>query len=180
MDQDTQLSQDLVFDLLSSPRRRMVLYYLRRHGERSTVTELAEQIASLEYEVDVDELSRQQQKRVYVSLYQTHIPALADAGVVDYDKESGRVELTEQARAVDMYLTPQDQPEYPWHYHYLVLAGIGVAVLVSAVAGLVPLPLSVLAAGVLITFAVSGVAQLLYRRYYREQLPVELSEEGVN
>jgi DNA-binding transcriptional ArsR family regulator len=180
MDSDPQLSQDLVFDLLSSPRRRMVLYYLRRYGEASTVTELAEEIAALEYDVDVEELSRQQQKRVYVSLYQTHVPKLAEAGVVDYDKDTGEVTLTDRARAVDIYLTPRKTPDYPWHYHYLVLAGLGVAfLLLEAFGGLDLVGLPLIAGAVTFMFAASGAAQLLYRRYYREQLPAELTEDGL-
>jgi len=78
-----ELSQDLVFDILSNTRRRMVLYYLREYGAPASVQEIAERIAALENEIPPEELSRQQRKRVYVSLYQTHLPKLNEAGIIE-------------------------------------------------------------------------------------------------
>ena len=46
-----KLSPDVVFEILSSRRRRMVLYLLRQRGDTATVNELAEEIASLENDV---------------------------------------------------------------------------------------------------------------------------------
>lgn len=176
---DPDLSPDLIFDLLSSPRRRMVLYYLREHGGSSTVTELAEEIASLEYDVPADELSRQQRKRVYVSLYQTHVPKLAEAGVIDYDEESSEVRLTDRARRMDTYLTTDDSDGYPWHYHYLGLALASGGLLLVAIFADLPL-ITPLAVGIAVTvaFALSGVAQLLYRRYRKQPTPEEISERS--
>ena len=175
-----ELSQDLVYDLLSSPRRRMVLYYLRNTDGTSTVLELAEQIAAIEYDTDVESLTRQQEKRVYVSLYQTHVPKLADAGIITYDQESGDVRLTNQARRVDEYLTTETEEQYPWHYHYLTLAGASLALLVLDLlnAPLVStLPVVVLGALVIAAFAISGFVQYLSASR-GEQLPRELTEES--
>ncbi|WP_276261519.1 DUF7344 domain-containing protein [Haloglomus litoreum] len=176
---DQDLSPDLIFDLLSSPRRRMALYYLREHGGSSTVTELAEEIASLEYDIPAEELSRQQRKRVYVSLYQTHVPKLAEAGVIEYDEDTSEVQLTDRARRMDSYLTTDDTGGYPWHYHYLGLALASGGLLLLAVFTDLG-PLGPLAVGIAVTvaFAISGVAQLLYRRYRDRPTPEEISERS--
>ena len=43
-------------------------------------------------------------KKVYVSLYQTHIPVLVDAGVVEYDRDRKLVRLTSRAAPLFAYL----------------------------------------------------------------------------
>ncbi|MFC7177441.1 DUF7344 domain-containing protein [Halosegnis marinus] len=180
-DTDDSLSQDLVFDLLSSQRRRMVLYYLRRHGGEGTITELADQIAALENDVEPAELTKQQQKRVYVSIYQTHIPKLADAGVVEYDRDSGEVALTRLAREIDRYLTPGSTESYPWELHYLGLTTLGAVVLLLSVAGVPPfagLSGALLAALLVAAFVVSSVVQFVRSRANRERLPEELTEDA--
>lgn len=177
--EDQELSQDLIFELLSSPRRRMALYYLRERGGSATVTQLAEEIASLEYDVSVEELSRQQQKRVYVSLYQTHIPKLDDAGIVEYDDDSSEVVLSDKARRIDAYLNRDEGDSYPWHYHYLALAILSTGLLIgTAVTGAPVEPLTV---GLVVTliFGLSGIVQII-SRWYRQRGPAqELSEESL-
>lgn len=129
-DAEADVSADLVFDLLSSQRRRMVLYYLRQTGGEMTVKEISQEIAANENGISIDDLSRQQRKRVYVSLYQTHLPKLAEAGVIDYDRENGVIRLTGRGEEIDQYLDPAEPSEYPWAIHYLVLGAVGL-VLVS-------------------------------------------------
>lgn len=136
--EEDRLSQDLIFDVLSSARRRYVLYYLREHEGRAEVTELATQIAAWEYDRAVDDLTSQQQKRVYVSLYQTHIPKLADIGIVDYDQDAGVVELTDRAGDVEAFFSPQPQETRPWQLYYLVLAAASGLILSLVVLGVPP------------------------------------------
>lgn len=115
------LSQDEVFDLLSSPRRRYVINYLRRAGEPIQLTELAAEVSSWENETPVHELSDKQEKRVYVSLYQTHIPKLEEFGIVNYDPDEGTVRATEGIDDVGRYL-PDSAAQTRWDIYYLVLA----------------------------------------------------------
>ena len=72
----------------------------RRKLTAPTPDELAERVAAEENGVPREELSSAQRKRVYVSLYQTHVPKMEDAGLVDYDQETSMVSL--KARAVPM------------------------------------------------------------------------------
>ena len=84
-----QLSRDEVYDILSNARRRFVIYFLRDRREPVELSELSDRVAAWENDVPVEELTDQQVKRVYVSLYQTHIPKLEDTGIVEYDSDSG-------------------------------------------------------------------------------------------
>ncbi|VTT88148.1 hypothetical protein DM2_1482 [Halorubrum sp. DM2] len=172
------LTADGVFELLSNHRRRMVLYYLRTNGRSVGVQELATQIASMENDVPTDELTSQQRKRVYVSLYQTHLPKMADMDIVEYDKDSGTVQLAGRADDIDDYLTTDDEPAYPWRFHYTLLA-IGGAAALSLFAldapGFDAVPVSVLAAAILVAFAGSVVGQYWQAQRGTDEVPVELS-----
>ncbi|WP_096388810.1 DUF7344 domain-containing protein [Halopenitus persicus] len=175
----TEMSPDLVFDILSNTRRRMVLYYLRQYGEPTSVQKLAEEIAALENDVAVDELTQQQRKRVYVSLYQTHLPKLEETGVIEYDDDRDEVHLTDRVVEIDTYLTPTTESEYPWQLHYLVLAIVGGATFVLSSLG-VPVLAAVstveLGSVLIVAFAISAVVQ--YWRYQQRQreIPAELLE----
>ncbi len=175
---ETELSQDVVFDILSSPRRRYVLYYLRTTGETVKLTDLAEQVAAWENDTAPEQITEQQRKRVYVSLYQTHVPRLAEAGVIEYDKDSGDIALAEEANDIDNYLGQPEQP-LPWQQLYLALAGISVVLL-----GLTTLDISVfaavpetVAAAIIITgFVVTALIHSFVRLSRRRSVPDELQQ----
>ena len=177
-DTDTpeEVSTDLVFEILSNKRRRMVLYYLQHNDGSATIQELAKRIAALENDVSVEELSDQQRKRVYVSLYQTHIPKLQESDIIHYDEERGEVHLTDRARAIDSYLTPATDSEYPWQLHYLVLALIGGVLLVASFAG-VPGIAAVsslwLGLGLVFAFGVSAIVQYWYQNQQQREAPID-------
>ena len=123
-----ELSRDRVFDILSSPRRRYVLHYLRTEESPIELTALAEEVAAWENDTTVENLSSQDRKRVYVSLYQTHIPKLSEAGLIEYDSESGSVALSSQASEIDPYMGTQPD-ERPWYLYYMALAAANVLLL---------------------------------------------------
>jgi len=138
---DEQLSRDQVFDILSSPRRRYVLYYLREYGGPVELTDLAEKLAAWENDTTVEELPPQARKRVYVSLYQTHVPKLQEAGLIEYDSDSGELWLAEANSVVDPYIG-DGETERPWYLYYLALALSSGVLLLTVLAGVVQLPLS--------------------------------------
>ena len=101
---DEDLSLDVVFDILSSERRRHTLAYLLTESEQTTLGDLAEHIACLENDKELPDLSSQERKRVYVGLYQSHLPRMDDAGVVDFDSDRKTVELGANVEQVTPYL----------------------------------------------------------------------------
>ena len=127
---DQQLSSlDTIFDLLSNPRRRFVLHYLKEHDGPVELNDLAAEIAAKENEVPKRELTSQQRKRAYVSLYQTHVPKLEEVGVIEYDSETGEIVLTEQADQIDRHLDTDDDGG-PWQRVYLAVALAGIVAVV--------------------------------------------------
>ena len=98
------LPKDVVFGLLSAKRRRDVLTYLDESGGESTLGDLAEHIAAMENGIEPRQLSSKQRKRVYVALYQAHLPKMDDADVIDYDQARGSIELRPEAEQLLGYL----------------------------------------------------------------------------
>src|SRR6056297_1060870 len=130
------LSEDLIFDVLKNRRRRYTLHYLKQENSPVELSELAEQVAAWENNTTVDGLSANERKSVYTSLYQTHLPKLADAGIVDYNRNRGVVELSENAEQLESYLRPRE--EFPWIRYYLGLAIISAILVFADVLGVPP------------------------------------------
>jgi DNA-binding transcriptional ArsR family regulator len=134
-----RLSKDTVFELVQNQRRRDALSYLERRDGEATLGEMAEHIAAKENGVAVESLSSSQRKRVYIGLYQCHLPKLADAGVVDFDKDRGDVRLRPAAAQLDAYLG-DDAADADTHWtvpthRNLAVAGVLSAALAASLAG---------------------------------------------
>jgi len=173
---ESELSQDLVFDILSSPRRRYVLHYLRQAGEPVELTTLAEHVAAWENDTTVEELTEQERKRVYVSLYQTHVPKLDEANIVEYDQDTGEVSLASGARQVDDYLG-QPGSQFPWQRFYLALAGLAVVLLGLTILDVPPfgaISEGTVALVVIAVFVVAAVVHFLSQRFRTSGVPPEL------
>lgn len=171
------LDSDQIFEILSSRRRRMVLYYLRRHGGSATMNDLAEQIAAWENDLSIDELTSQQRKRVYVSLYQTHLPKLADSNLIDYDADEGDVQLNDRASDIDSFLTTDTTAEYAWRPHYLrllVLGGTLMALAVLATPILEQFTVILLASAVMVGYLATVAVEYWYHRKQQSEIPAEL------
>ena len=125
---NTTLSQDVAFDLLSNARRRFVLRQLQEGQDPIELGGLAGALAAKENGVSVEKLTAQQRKRTYVSLYQTHIPKLVEAGVIEYDRDAGVVSSTDHVDELAAYFhTPLEMP--PWALMYGSIAAVGVLVM---------------------------------------------------
>jgi DNA-binding transcriptional ArsR family regulator len=88
---EKRLDPDCAFALLSNRRRRRLLCLLVRSGEERSLRAIADEIVA---RAEDDGAYRS----VYVSLYQSHVPRLADAGVVDYDEAARTVRLARGRR----------------------------------------------------------------------------------
>ncbi|KPN29167.1 hypothetical protein SY89_03401 [Halolamina pelagica] len=85
------LSLDVIFEILRNRRRQLVLEFLRDREDPVTIGELAEHIAAIENETTVRQLNAQQRKRVYIGLYQCHLPKMDDVEVIDFNQSRGRI-----------------------------------------------------------------------------------------
>ena len=60
-----------------------------------TVGELAEGVAAIELDKEIPELTTDERKRVYISMYQLHLQTLDETGVVAYHDREKNVYPTE-------------------------------------------------------------------------------------
>lgn len=109
-----ELGLDTVFGALKNARRRRVLRYLNEQNDRVVLSDLAEHIAAIENDTTPEALDSKQRKRVYVGLYQAHLPKLDSMGVLTFDRQSGLIERTPAASQLEKYLDYDDSNTRFW------------------------------------------------------------------
>lgn len=104
---------DELFDLLSRRRRRYALACLMEHTEPVALSELAREVAVRENGTTAAEISDDRVRAVESSLYHSHIPKLAEVGVVGYDPERASVSLSGDPERIErlISLTPSGGAE---------------------------------------------------------------------
>ena len=122
---DSDLSRGEIFDLLSNERRRGVVHYLKLQEREVQLDELVEAVV----EWEGGDSSR---ASVYAGLVQTHLPRMADAGILEYDDVENTVRPTDELQAVQIYLEAPPRVAVPWAEYYLALA-VGTVALVWVV-----------------------------------------------
>lgn len=105
---DPVIGIDQIFEILKNKRRRFVLRHLETAEDQVRLSELAEQIAAWENEKEVRQITSQERKRVYVGLYQCHLPKMDDMGVIEFNKPRGIIEPGENIDLVKQYLPPDE------------------------------------------------------------------------
>ena len=100
------LAKDDLFHILQNSRRRAVLRYLLAHPKREqfVMRTVTEAVAAWEHGTPINQLSYQPRQRVYIALYQCHLPKLDQHGLIDYDRERGFIEPTRLIHVVAPYL----------------------------------------------------------------------------
>lgn len=133
-----KISRDEVYDVLSNHRRRYALHYLKRNGARADLGTLSERVAAWENEIELEEVSSDQRKRVYSSLQRYHLPKMDDVDLVDYDRRSGEVALTDRAEDLDLYMEVVRDYDIPWSLYYVGLSMVGIVMLTANWLGVPP------------------------------------------
>jgi len=91
---------DALFRALAEPRRRYALSALAEHEEPLALETLANSVVAKECECDGADASEVVERTVLVSLYHTHAPLLATAGLVEFDHDERTVALTDLGREI--------------------------------------------------------------------------------
>ncbi|SFS46911.1 DUF7344 domain-containing protein [Halostagnicola kamekurae] len=98
MNVNTQtISTETVLHLVADPRRRTILHQLRENGGVIEIEALADVVAertarsSPIEETDPPTARTDDQRLTRAELHHTHLPKLADAGVIEYDSRTGTV-----------------------------------------------------------------------------------------
>lgn len=103
------IPKDDVFHTLGNPRRRQALFELYEAEGPMVLSDLAERVASVEQDKLVRELDSQERKRVYISLHQSHLPKLEEAGFIEYSDRKHGVELVNGEDIIERYLYTETQ-----------------------------------------------------------------------
>jgi len=158
-EEPSQLPLDIVFEILKNRRRRRVLHHLKEQEDDSIdLGSLAEHVAALENDKSVAALTSGERKRVYVGLYQCHLPKMNDAGVVDFDRNRGTIELGETADQLDEYLGVDTDDGRPWPQYYLGITLVGAGLFLIGQAGFYPVDWLGSAAVLAMVVALAGCA----------------------
>jgi predicted transcriptional regulator len=95
---------DVLFDVLSNARRRFVLAALLTADRSLSHSELATDVVRWETEMASTTGTPTERRDVEISLVHSHLPKMADAGVIDYDPDAGTVRLDGRADRVRTHL----------------------------------------------------------------------------
>lgn len=184
-----RIERDQLFHLLQNERRRRALDYLRKQEGSVRMRDVVDHVAAAEHDTSPEALRSDERKRVHIALYQSHLPKLDQAGVIDYDQDRGIISRTALAGQLDPYLeagaaestatapaasaTESTGTGHPgsdltegastgdgWYRYYLALAGLSVLFLLGSVAvGSAAIPPAATAAAVVAAFGALAVAQ---------------------
>lgn len=168
------LSTDTLFDLLSNKRRRNVYHYLRQQDGAVDIADLCDTVAAWEYGTTPDDLPKNKRQRVYVTLFQSHLPKLDEADIVEFDAEAGVVELSENAEDFEVYLEVVATNDIPWPQYYLGLVAVSTLFMLLVWIDVPPFTIvsDTLWLLIMAVFAVSAVV------HYRNRRGQRLGTEG--
>jgi hypothetical protein len=96
---------DTLFDVMSHRRRRTALRYLRDAGGPVAVAELAHHIADREGAASGRSAPMDRYAAILTALEHQHLPKLAHADLVEWDRSADAVVATEEAVRADDLLT---------------------------------------------------------------------------
>ncbi|UPM42892.1 DUF7344 domain-containing protein [Halocatena salina] len=153
------LGPDRIFEVLKNQRRRRTLQYLIERDNPVTIGALAEHIAALENDTTESALTSRERKRVYVGLYQCHLPKMDDTGVVEFNKARGTISLGPTFEQFEPYLNLDGDNADVWAHYYLLLTSAS-GVIFGANTLLAGLSSAQLLAGVLLGFVVLSMMHL--------------------
>lgn len=91
---------DGVLDVLSNARRRYVIDYLATHDGEVTLREVSEYVTAIETGTKPERIDTDARQSVYITLYQNHIPALAEAGYIEHTDPQNILEANAETHAV--------------------------------------------------------------------------------
>lgn len=130
-----ELPIDQVFEIVKNERRRLAIDFLGERGEEVKLGELAEHIAAIENDKPVEAISSKERKRVYVGLYQCHLPKMDEMDIVEFNQDRGLASLGSNADQLSPYIETDEDGPAAWSTVYLVLSATGGLLLAASLLG---------------------------------------------
>lgn len=92
------LHKDEFFTILSNSRRRTLFRYMDIRSDEAPfkLGEVSEVVAAHENDKEPKDLTSSERKRVYVALYQSHLPDIDKKGLIDYNDDRGLIDFPEE------------------------------------------------------------------------------------
>ena len=160
-DEMAALPKDEIFHLLQNQRRRYVLQYLQEVDGTVEMRDMAEQVAAWEHDTTLQALTSDERQRVYIALYQAHLPKLDEKDVINYNQSRGIIEPTERVTQLTQYLetprndeseeTTDERRSISWGSYYLSASVFGGVLLFMTAFSIAPFAsISSIAAGTII------------------------------
>lgn len=86
---------DILYDVLANARRRFVLACLDEHATPMPLADVADELATWEFDAEITEIPAEEVRTIYVALYHVHVPKMKAAGMVEFSQERDAVSPTE-------------------------------------------------------------------------------------
>lgn len=160
-----------IHEILKNKRRQYILEYLCEEAPGVvSVRELSARIAELE--TGETPPASKRRESVYVSLHQSHLPKLDEAGFIDYDIRAKTVLLQDHGQEIWRKIYKRPQYTRAWGIFYTVVTLVGLFLIVGAEIGLPGLgsvPKEPLAILIFLIIAAAG----LYQRAHWSSQPFQ-------
>lgn len=145
-----KLSSDEIFHILQTNRRRDTIRYLLDTDGPVKMRDIAEYVAARENDKTVEELTSAERQRVYIPLYQSHLPKLDDEGIIEYNQPRGIVRPTDRLQIFKPYIEATDNGSAELAYestasrtdteYYVTAVGASLSLLFASAAGFLSIP----------------------------------------
>lgn len=96
---------DLVLDLCRNRHCQIILGIFADQQRTLTRADLVKTIVKYDHQVPLHQMSEAELKEVHILLHHKHIPKMKEAGLVEYNRETTRVEPTEMLDEVVPHVT---------------------------------------------------------------------------
>lgn len=121
------VSPNLVFDVLASPHRQVILALLSNRMRPIREHDLATEVAAWEQDVLLLEVAEEERHRIRSALYHSHLPKLEDAGLIEWDTDRNTVAPTDhptfQKPEIETIIREQrEEPRQTWDALFSVLS----------------------------------------------------------
>jgi len=165
-------ARDVVFTALSNQRRRYALSYLLEQDEPVGIKGLSKQVAAMENDVPVEDVTHKQRKRVYIALHQNHLAQLEDLSLIDCGRSREAIRPTDRASSLEPFLDPSVRDVGPTPAAEVGISVVGTLLVSLAWFDVYPsalLPDLAYAAGIVIALAVVTGVRLYRARVARPE-----------
>ena len=132
--------RDELYGILANRRRRYVIHALKRGEGPLEIGPLARRMAAWERDKSIEAVTSDERKSAYTALQQRHLPRMAEAGLVEFDRRAGVVRRAHRLSSLDVYAEVVPGTDVPWSHYYLGLAGVLAVVVACGASGVTGLP----------------------------------------